>query len=56
MKGEFVTVILNDQKVVDNAQMDNYFERNKPLPEEGPIQLQTHGGEIQWKNVFIKAL
>ena len=26
------------------------------VPDRGPIQLQTHGGEIRWRNVFIKEL
>jgi hypothetical protein len=28
----------------------------KSLFERGPIQLQTHGGEIRWRNVFIREL
>jgi hypothetical protein len=56
MKGENVTVYLNDKLVVDNAKMENYYDRKLPVPEKGPIQLQTHGGEIRWRNVFIKEL
>lgn len=56
MKGERVTVWLNGEKVVDNAVMENYFDRKKPIFEKGPIQLQTHGGEIRWRNIFIKEL
>lgn len=56
MKGEKVTVWLNGEKVVDNAVMENYFDRKKPIFPKGPIQLQTHGGEIRWRNVFIKEL
>ena len=26
--------------------MENYFDRKLPLLRRGPIQLQTHGGEI----------
>ena len=51
MVGEYVTVHLNDQLVVDHARMHNYFNRKKkmrlPLPRTGPIQLQTHGGKNQ---------
>ena len=25
-----------------------------PLIAQGPIQLQTHGGEIRWRNIYIK--
>ena len=31
-------------------------EKKAPLPKTGPIKLQTHGGEIRWRNVFIKQL
>ena len=30
--------------------------RGKPLPPRGPIQLQTHGGEIRWRNIFIREI
>lgn len=56
MKGDMVTVYLNDKLVVDNAKMENYYDRKLSVPEKGPIQLQTHGGEIRWRNVFIKEL
>lgn len=56
MRGEKVSVWLNDQKVVEDARMENYYDRSQPVPEKGPIQLQTHGGEIRWRNVFIREL
>lgn len=63
MKGERVSVWLNDKLVVDDAVMENYFEKKKdsegkriPIFARGPIQLQTHGSEIRWKNIFIKEL
>ena len=56
MVGERVTVQLNGKLVVDHAQLDNYFNRNLPVPRTGPIQLQTHGGEISWRNVFVREI
>lgn len=56
MKGEKVTVYMNGKLVVDNKKMDNYYEKDKPIYEKGPIQLQTHGGEIRFKNIFLKKL
>lgn len=62
MRGNEVTVILNEELVVDQAPLTNYWDRKtpiekrKPLPFRGPIQLQTHGGEIRWRNIFIKEL
>jgi len=56
MIGSRVSVWLNDQLVVDHAMMENYYDRKVPIPVRGPIQLQTHGGEIRWKNIFLKEL
>lgn len=56
MIGERVTIHLNGEKVVDNAVMENYFDRDQPIFPKGPIQLQTHGGEISWRNIFIREI
>jgi hypothetical protein len=47
---------LNGQIVVDGAVMENYWDREKELPEKGPIMLQTHGGEIRWRNLFVREI
>ncbi len=54
--GARTTVFLNGKKVVDNALMHNYWNRKEPLLAAGPIQLQTHGGEIRWRNIFIREI
>ena len=54
MIGERVTVWLNEKLVVDHARMENYYDRARPIPSSGPIQLQTHGGEISWRNVWVR--
>src|SRR5262249_60957743 len=56
MVGERVTVYLNDKLVVDHARLENFWNRKLPLPKKGQIQLQTHGGEIRWRNVFIREI
>jgi hypothetical protein len=56
MVGSRVSVWLNQQLVVDHAILENYYDRNTPVPVQGPIQLQTHGGEIRWRNLFIREL
>lgn len=56
MVGSRVSVWLNDALVVDHAIMENYYDRATPVPESGPIQLQTHGGEIRWRNIFIREI
>lgn len=54
--GDKTWVWLNDKLVVDGAVMENYWDRSQPLPAKGPIMLQTHGGEIRWRNIFVKEL
>lgn len=49
-------VWLNDKLVVDGNVMENYWDRKKPLPAKGPIMLQTHGGEIRWRNAFVREI
>ncbi|MGN6547507.1 MAG: 3-keto-disaccharide hydrolase [Aureliella sp.] len=52
--GSRTWVRLNDKLVVDGAIMENYWDRKKPLPASGPIHLQTHGGEIRWRNIEVR--
>ena len=54
--GERTWIWLNGKPVVDGAVMENYWERTKPLPAKGPIMLQTHGGEIRWRNIFVREI
>ncbi|MBI3464837.1 MAG: DUF1080 domain-containing protein [Planctomycetes bacterium] len=56
MKGDKVTVWLNGELVVDNVPLENYWERGKPLPAKGPIELQHHGNPLEFKNIYIKDL
>ncbi len=56
MQGDRVTVVLNDALVVDEQPMANFFERGRPIPERGPIQVQTHGAPIHVRDIFIREL
>ena len=49
-------VWLNDKLVVDGAPMENFYDKTKPFPAKGPIMLQTHGGEIRWRNLFVREI
>jgi len=49
-------VTLNGKVVVEGAVMENYWDRALPLPASGPIMLQTHGGEIRWRNIFVREI
>ncbi len=54
--GERTSVWLNGKLVVDHARMENYWDRKQPLPRTGKILLQTHGGEIRWRNLFVREI
>jgi len=54
--GARTSVWLNGKMVVDNAILENFWDRKKPLLKSAPIQLQTHGSEIRWKNVYVREI
>lgn len=54
--GARTDVWLNGQHVVKQATMENYWDRKLPLVRQGPLQLQTHGGEIRWRNAKIREI
>ena len=56
MVGEVVWVSLNGHVTVDGVRMENYWDRSRPLPRTGPLQLQTHGGEIRFRNLTVREL
>jgi len=47
MKGDCLTVELNGEVVIDNAQLPG-------VPVEGEIALQRHGSPIEFKNIYVK--
>jgi hypothetical protein len=54
--GSRTSVWLNGEMVVDHAIMENFWDRTSPLFAKGPVQLQTHGGEIRWRNIFVREI
>ncbi|MEM7146505.1 MAG: DUF1080 domain-containing protein [Verrucomicrobiota bacterium] len=56
--GSRTWVELNDEVVVDGAVMENFWDKSRetPLAATGPIHLQTHGGEIRWRNIFAREI
>lgn len=54
--GSRTSVWLNGRLVVDHALMENFWDREQPLFARGSIQLQTHGGEIRWRNLFVREI
>ena len=49
LKGDELSVVLNDETVVDKAQVAQ-------LPERGPIGLVNQDAPIQFANLYIKEL
>ena len=43
------------KKEGDAPKMPNGYMRD-PIYAKGPIQLQTHGSEIRWRNVFVREI
>ncbi len=56
MIGDKVTVWLNEQLVVDNVTLENYWIRSMPIFATGQIELQNHSSPLWFKNVYIKEL
>lgn len=56
MVGEKVTVHLNDELVVDNVTLENFWEREKPIYPTGQIELQNHGNTLYFKNIYIREI
>ncbi len=56
MVGENVTVYLNDELVVDNVVLENYWDRSKPIYPTGQIELQNHGNFLYFRNIYIREI
>jgi hypothetical protein len=56
MAGTRVWVTLNDRPVVVGQVLDNIFDRAQPVLPTGSIELQTHGSEVRFRNVYVREL
>jgi hypothetical protein len=56
MIGERLSIYLNEQLVVDNVVMENYWERDKPIYPLGAIELQHHGAPLFFKNIYVREI
>ena len=56
MVGDHVTVHLNGVLVVDNVALENYWERDKPIYPTGQIELQSHGSNLHFRNIYIREI
>jgi len=58
MVGEKVSIWLNDILVVDRVKLENYWDKTGmlPIPRADQIELQHHGSELFFKNLYIREL
>jgi hypothetical protein len=59
MIGDKVWIWLNDKLTVDGQALDNvYFDKTgaTPVPDRGPIELQTHNSEMRFRNIYVREI
>jgi hypothetical protein len=56
MIGSRVWVRFNDKATVEGQVLDNYYDRALPLVPKGAIELQTHGSEIRFRNIYVREI
>jgi len=56
MTGEKVSVWLNGELVVDNVTMENYWDRNIPIFPRGAIELQAHGTDLAFRDLYVREI
>jgi hypothetical protein len=56
MVGTRVWVTLNGKDVVVGQVLDNFFDRAQPVLPTGSIELQTHGSEVRFRNIYVRPI
>ena len=56
MAGTRVWVTLNGKDVVVGEVLDNFFDRAQPVLPTGSIELQTHGSEVRFRNIYVREI
>lgn len=56
MIGEKVSVWLNGELVVDKVTMENYWDRSIPIFPTGSVELQAHGTDLAFRDIFIREI
>ncbi|MCD6346678.1 MAG: DUF1080 domain-containing protein, partial [Bacteroidales bacterium] len=56
MVGERVTVYLNGVLVVDNVVLENYWDRSIPIFPSEAIELQAHGTDLAFRDVYVREI
>ncbi|MCF6296985.1 MAG: DUF1080 domain-containing protein [Flavobacteriaceae bacterium] len=56
MVGERVTVHLNGVLVTNNVILENFWDRKLPIFAKEAIELQAHGKDLGFKNIYIREI
>ncbi|MEQ9409698.1 MAG: DUF1080 domain-containing protein [Fuerstiella sp.] len=58
MVGDKVSIWLNDKLIVNRVALENYWDKTGtvPLPRADQIELQHHGSELFFRNLYIREL
>ena len=56
MVGTRVWVTLNGKPTVVGQVLDNFFDRAQPVLPAGSIELQTHGSEVRFRNIYVREI
>jgi HEAT repeat protein len=56
MIGEKVSVWLNGELVVNNVTLENYWDRKIPIFAKGPIELQAHGTDLAFRDIYLREI
>jgi hypothetical protein len=56
MVGEKVSVWLNGELVTDNVTMENYWDRKIQIFPKGSIELQAHGTDLAFREIYIREI
>jgi hypothetical protein len=56
MIGENVTVYLNGELVTDNVTLENYWDRSMPLFEKEAVELQAHGTDLAFRDIYVREI
>ena len=58
MVGDKVSIWLNGKLIVDRTELENYWDKERlvPLPRADQIELQHHGSELFFRNLYLREL
>lgn len=56
MVGDKVHIFLNNELVLDNVTMENFWDRSQVIFPSGAIELQAHRDPVWFKNVYVREI